>query len=157
LDPIQDQPLFGVSNGVHKEYLAGTMVVPGFLEEGRMFTTGSDDNFVDHWREVPVFLVLTGDIEAEGVFLQSSNFHVRDFNLIGGNVTAPTTFEVTEFMGEPVEGTLEGRIATGANGAYVSPVYTLKGGGDLEGITLHMKHEGYLGGPFDWTAWFKAR
>ena len=157
LDPIQDQPLLGASKGGEKQSLTGKIYVTGAApEDGTVFITGRDDKPVLHMRNVPVFIELTGDIEAEGVFLQSSNFNIKD-GLFTGNVTAPTTFTVTKFLGEDVEGTLEGRIAAGVFEAFVSPVYTLKGGGDLQGITLHMQHEGYLGGEFfTWTAWFKA-
>ena len=88
-------------------------------------------------------MLFTGDIVAEGGFTSNLAYKHQDAedgsSTFTGAIAGSITLAVSEFLGEPVTGTLEGTMHAHVNRSYVRFERTvLQGTGDLAGYMVQI-------------------
>lgn len=102
-------------------------------------------------RNCETHYTVTGGILAEGWLIEKASF---DFTTGRGTASGPIDLTVTEFLGNPVDGTMDGQITFNCNGWYCTTNFVLQGGGELDGVKLRAQAEGWFSFPtsFAYTA-----
>lgn len=101
-------------------------------------------------------IILAGDIVGEGSYTSNLAYkhqYAEDGSgTLTGAATGKVTVAVSEFLGEPVTGTLDGTLHYHVNQSWVSDIkMVLHGTGDLDGCTVQLAMAGGPVWPFPGT------
>lgn len=102
-------------------------------------------------RDCETHYTVTGSFLADGWLIEQASFNYGTGN---GTVSGPFDLVVTEYLGDPVDGTLAGQVTFRCEDYWCTTTFVLHGGGDLEGLKLRTQAEGWFGFPtsFAYTA-----